>query len=141
MPSCAARGWDVSTGSSHGNRHPLRTRPRPGELLHLDTKQLGRIRPGGGHRIHSRQPGDPHRGLGWNRANVAVDDSRISYLEELADETPATTVGFLRRALAFYASHGITVERLLTDNRNPYRSRHFRDACAELAISPRGTRP
>ena len=117
-------------------------RAAPGELLHLDTKQLGRIRDGGGHRIHGRQPGDLHRGMGWNRVHVAVDDhSRIAYVEELGDESPATTTGFLRRALAFYAVHGITVERILTDNGNPYRSRHFRDACAELAISPRRTRP
>jgi transposase InsO family protein len=117
-------------------------RAAPGELLHLDTKQLGRIRDGGGHRIHGRQPGDLHRGLGWNRVHVAVDDhSRIAYVEELADESPVTTTGFLRRALAFYAVHGITVERILTDNGNPYRSRHFRDACVELAISPRRTRP
>lgn len=117
-------------------------RAAPGELLHLDTKQLGRIRQGGGHRIHGRQPGDLHSGLGWNRVHVAVDDySRIAYVEELADESPATTTDFLRRALAFYAVHGITVERILTDNGNPYRSRHFRDACVELAISPRRTRP
>jgi len=117
-------------------------RAAPGELLHLDTKQLGRIREGGGHRIHGRQAGDLHSGLGWNRVHVAVDDhSRIAYVEELADESPATTTGFLRRALAFYAVHGISVERILTDNGNPYRSRHFRDACVELAISPRRTRP
>jgi transposase InsO family protein len=73
---------------------------------------------------------------------VAVDDhSRIAYVEELADEAPATTVGFLRRAVAFYARHDITVERVLTDNGNPYRSRDFRAACIDLAISPRRTRP
>lgn len=117
-------------------------RAAPGELVHLDTKQLGRIRAGGGHRVHGRQPGDLHRGMGWNRVHVAVDDhSRLAYVEELADEAPATTVGFLRRAVAFYAGHGITVERLLTDNGNPYRSLAFRAACAELAISPRRTRP
>ncbi len=81
-------------------------RAAPGELLHLDTKQLGRIRPGGGHRVHGRRVGDAHRGLGWNRIHVAVDDhSRLAYVEELADESPATTAGFLERAVAFYAGH------------------------------------
>lgn len=117
-------------------------RAAPGELVHLDTKSLGRIPVGGGHRIHGRQAGDRHCGLGWNRVHVAVDDhSRLAYVEELADESPATTVGFLRRAVAFYAAHGIRVERLLTDNGNPYRSVAFRAACIELAISPRRTRP
>ena len=117
-------------------------RAAPGELLHLDTKQLGRIRPGGGHRVHGRQPGDGHRGLGWSRVHVAVDDySRIAYVEELSDESPATTAAFLERAVAFYAGHGIRVERVLTDNGNPYRSRAFRAVCAALAIRPRRTRP
>ena len=117
-------------------------RGTPGELVHLDTKSLGRVPVGGGHRIHGRRPGDSNRGLGWNRVHVAVDDhSRLAYVEELTDESPATTVGFLRRAVAFYAAHGIRVERLLTDNGNPYRSQAFRAACEELAISPRRTRP
>ena len=118
-------------------------RAAPGELVHLDTKQLGRIGAGGGHRIHGRL-GElyRHRGIGWNRVHVAVDDhSRISYVEELDDEAPATTAEFLRRAVAFYADHGIRVERVLTDNGNPYRSRAFVAACAELAIRPRRTRP
>lgn len=116
-------------------------RAAPGELLHLDTKQLGRIGAGGGKRVDWSLK-DRHRGIGWNRVHVAVDDhSRIAYVEELVDEKPVTTVGFLRRAVAFYAGHGITVERVLTDNGNPYRSRDFGTACAELAISPRRTRP
>jgi transposase InsO family protein len=117
-------------------------RATPGELVHLDTKSLGRVPLGGGHRIHGRRPGDANRGLGWNRVHVAVDDhSRLAYIEELSDEAPSTTVGFLRRAVAFYAGHGIRIERLLTDNGNPYRSLAFRAACAELAIRPRRTRP
>ncbi len=117
-------------------------RATPGELVHLDTKSLGRVAVGGGHRIHGRRQGDSHRGLGWNRVHVAVDDhSRLAYVEELTDESPATTVGFLRSAVAFYAGHGIRVEGLLTDNGNPYRSAAFRAACEELAISPRRTRP
>ena len=117
-------------------------RATPGELLHLDTKQLGRISPGGGHHIHGRRQGDAHRGLGWNRVHVAVDDhSRIAYVEELGDESPATTAGFLERAVAFYASHGITVERVLSDNGGCYRSRLFAAAAERLGIGLRKTRP
>jgi transposase InsO family protein len=117
-------------------------RERPGELVHLDTKQLGRIGEGGGHRVHGRSEEVRHRGVGWDRVHVAVDDhSRLAYAEELADEAPATTAAFLRRAVRFYAAHGVAVERVLTDNGNPYRSRQFREACAELGIAPRRTRP
>jgi transposase InsO family protein len=117
-------------------------RERPGELIHLDTKQLGRIRPGGGHRVLGRRVGDSHHGLGWNRVHVAIDDhSRLAYAEELADESPATTAGFLRRAWRFYAAHGITVERILTDNGGCYRSRELAIACDELGIGHRFTRP
>jgi len=116
-------------------------RARPGELIHLDTKQLGRIGPGGGHRI----PGvkvNRHRGIGWNRVHLAIDDhSRLAYAEELADESPTTTAAFLRRAWRFYGRHGITIERILTDNGGCYRSRVFAAACAELAIGHRWTRP
>jgi transposase-like protein len=67
-------------------------RAAPGDLVHLDTKSLGRISPGGGHRVHGRPQGDSNHGLGWNRVHVAVDDhSRLAYVEELADEAPATT--------------------------------------------------
>lgn len=117
-------------------------RDRPGELVHLDTKQLGRIGPGGGHRVHGVGVKDKHRGIGWNRVHVAVDDhSRLAYAEELPDETPATTIAFVERACRFYADHGIRIERLLTDNGNPYRSRAFRSRCHELGISARRTRP
>jgi transposase InsO family protein len=118
-------------------------RQRPGELVHLDTKQLGRIGPGGGHRIHGRgHEKDRHRGIGWNRVHVAIDDhSRLAYAEELADESPATTIGFLDRAQSFFADHGIAVERILTDNGNAYRSRDFIAACAQRGIARRRTRP
>jgi transposase InsO family protein len=119
-------------------------RERPGELVHLDTKQLGRIGPGGGHRVHgylSRRK-DRFRGIGWNRVHVAVDDhTRLAYAEELPDESPATTVAFLGRAWRFYAGHGITIERILTDNGGCYRSRDFAAACDELGIGHRFTRP
>jgi transposase InsO family protein len=116
-------------------------RARPGELVHLDTKQLGRIPDGGGHRVHGRV-GHLHSRQGWARVHVAIDDhSRLAYAEELGDESPATTIGFLDRARAFYAGHGIVIERVLTDNGNAYRSRDFRAACAVRGIAPRRTRP
>ncbi len=117
-------------------------RERPGQLVHLDTKQLGRIGTGGGHRIHGRSEQVRHRGIGWNRVHVAIDDhSRLAYAEELGDESPTTTIHFLDRARAFFAGHGITVERVLTDNGNAYRSRDFLAACADRGIGPRRTRP
>jgi len=119
-------------------------RAAPGELVHLDTKSLGRVGAGGGHRIHGRGDGvkHRHRGIGWNRVHVAVDDhSRLAYVEELADESPATTAGFLERAVAFYAGHGIRVERVLSDNGGCYRSRLFAAAAERLGIGLRKTRP
>jgi transposase InsO family protein len=117
-------------------------RDRPGELVHLDTKQLGRIPAGGGHRVHGRRRGDRHHSLGWDRVHVAIDDhSRLAYAEELPDESPETTSGFLRRAWRFYAAHGITVERILTDNGGCYRSHELAAACDELGIGHRFTRP
>ncbi len=117
-------------------------RARPGELVHLDTKMLGRIPLGGGHRTNGRRPGDRHHSLGFNRVHLAIDDhSRLAYAEELADESPATTAGFLRRAWRFYAGHRITIERVLTDNGGCYRSDAFAAACDELGIGHRRTRP
>jgi transposase InsO family protein len=117
-------------------------RAAPGELVHLDTKQLGRIGPGGGKRIGGPALKDRHRGIGWDRVHVAVDDfSRLAYVEELADEAPATTAGFLERAVAFYAARGIIVQRVLSDNGGCYRSRAFAATAAGLGISLRKTRP
>jgi transposase InsO family protein len=115
-------------------------RARPGELVHLDTKMLGRIA-APGHRV----TGDRRirqRGIGWDRVHLAIDDhSRLAYAEELPDESPATTAGFLRRAWRFYAGHGITIERILTDNGGCYRSRELAATCDELGIGQRRTRP
>jgi len=118
-------------------------RARPGELLHLDTKQLGRIGPGGGHRVLGRRGEvNRHRGIGWDRVHVAIDDfSRLAYVEELADEAPATTAAFLERAVAFYAGQGIAVQRVLSDNGGCYRSKLFMAAAARLGIGLRKTRP
>jgi len=119
-------------------------RERPGELVHLDTKMLGRIGEGGGHRVHGRANGvkDRFAGIGWDRVHIAIDDhTRLAYVEELPDESPETTAAFLRRAWRFYAGHGIPVERILTDNGGCYRSRELAAACDELGIGHRFTRP
>lgn len=117
-------------------------RERPGELVHLDTKKLGRIGPGGGHRVLGPSAKDRYRGIGWDRVHVAIDDySRLAYVEELTDESPATTVAFVRRAQAFYAAHGIRIERVLTDNGTCYRSKLFAAGLDEMGIGHRRTRP
>jgi transposase InsO family protein len=117
-------------------------RERPGELLHLDTKKLGRIGSGGGHRVLGRSAQHRHSGIGLNSVHVAIDDhSRLAYAEELVDESPVTTVAFLQRARCFYAAHGINIERVLTDNGTAYRSRLFAAALDELGIGHRRTRP
>jgi transposase InsO family protein len=117
-------------------------RAAPGELIHLDTKSLGRIGDGGGHRVLGRRAATRrHRGIGWNRIHVAVDDfSRLAYVEELPDEAPATTA-FLERAVAFYAGQGISVSRVLSDNGGCYRSRAFAASAARLGVALRKTRP
>jgi transposase InsO family protein len=116
--------------------------PHAGDLLHLDTKKLGRIAPGGGWHFVGRSSKTRHRGAGWNCVHVAVDDAtRLAYAEELPDELGTTAVGFLERALTFYASHGIEVRRLLTDNGNPYLSRAFRAAVEGQGLKHLRTRP
>lgn len=117
-------------------------RARPGELVHLDTKQLARVPLGGGYHFVGRSLRAEQQGTGWDRVHVAIDDySRLAYAEELPDESPATTAGFLQRAWRFYASHGITMERILTDNGGCYRSDLFAAACDELGLGHRRTRP
>jgi len=113
---------------------------RPGELVHVDVKKLGRIgRPGhrvsGNRRVRSR-------GVGWEYVHVAIDDAtRLAYVEVLDDERAATAVGFLRRAIAHFAAFGIRVERLMTDNGNAYRSAIHALACKALGIKHLRTRP
>jgi transposase InsO family protein len=123
-------------------------RRRPGELIHIDVKKLGRIaRPG--HAVLGGQPARARTGyhrqqhsLGWEFVHVAIDDcTRLAYVEVLADEKPTTAIAFLRRAVAFYRRHGITVERLLTDNGNPYRSAVHAITCRALGIRHLRTRP
>jgi transposase InsO family protein len=113
---------------------------RPGELVHVDVKKLGRFgRPG--HRVHSDRR-TRNRGIGWEYVHVAIDDAtRLAYVEVLADEKAATAVGFLRRAVAHFAAFGIRVERLMTDNGNAYRSAIHALACKALGIKHLRTRP
>jgi transposase InsO family protein len=118
-------------------------RRHPGELIHIDVKKLGRIvQPG--HRVLGRGPGR-HAGKGrsgWEFVHVCVDDhSRLAYAEVLADEKADTAIAFLRRAVGFYTSHGITVQRLMTDNASAYRSHAHAIACAELGIRHLTTQP
>jgi transposase InsO family protein len=115
-------------------------RPRPGELVHIDVKKLGRIaRPG--HRVHGDRRTQV-RGIGWEFVHVAVDDAtRLAYVEVLADEKGPTAAGFLRRAVAFFRRYGIRVERVLTDNGSCYRAIVHALACRTLGIKHLRTRP
>jgi transposase InsO family protein len=112
---------------------------RPGDLLHIDVKKLGRI-DGIGHRISGDRRHRP--GAGWEFAHVCVDDaSRLTYVEVLGSERKGTAIGFLRRAVRWFAKRGVIVRRLLTDNGNAYRSYLFASACHELRIKHIRTRP
>ncbi len=123
-------------------------RDRPGELVHVDVKKLGRLRDGGGWRVHGRDS-DQHRRardaprVGFDYVHAAIDDhTRLAYAEIQPDETAATCAGFLRRATTWFAAHGINhVERVMTDNAMAYRrSAAWRDALAEIGATARFTR-
>jgi transposase InsO family protein len=124
-------------------------RKRPGELVHLDVKKLGRISErGAGHRVTGHRGSQfkvgPKRlgATGWEFVHVCVDDAtRLAYAELLPDELGATAAGFLERAVAWFAAMGITVERVLSDNGACYRSRRHAQACHQLGIRQRFTRP
>jgi transposase InsO family protein len=116
-------------------------RRRPGELLHVDVKKLGRIQGGAGHRAHGSRRRSP-RGGGWEFVHVCVDDAtRLAYVEVLDDEKATTAAGFLRRAVAFYRRHGISVERVMSDNGSCYRSTIHALACRALKLRHIRTRP
>jgi transposase InsO family protein len=115
---------------------------RPGELVHVDVKKLGRIPPGGGWRVRGRSAAtDHHRHMvGYAFVHSAVDAySRLAYSEVLADEQATTAAAFWGRAVAFFADHGVAVERILTDNGSCYRSGQF--AAALGGVRHSRTRP
>jgi transposase InsO family protein len=129
-------------------------RARPGELLHIDVKKLGRIHGGAGKRVIdcTRRLGyTPQRidaagvrrqTVGWEYVHVAIDDAtRLAYVEVLTDEKATTAIAFLRRAVAYYRSMAITIERLITDNGSAYRSAVHAIACRTLKIRHLRTRP
>ena len=113
---------------------------RPGDLLHLDIKKLGRIR-GIGHRIDGVRK-HTARGIGWEFAHVCIDDhSRVAYVEVLEDEKGTTAAGFLERAVRWFAQLGVRTHRILTDNGSCYVSGDFKSRCAKLGVRHKRTRP
>lgn len=144
---------DVLRRLGLGRLPPLEPRPaivryeraEPGELLHLDTKQLGRIRPNsptGRRMAHERRAGYRQAALGWECLHVAIDDcSRIAFAELLPDASVASAVVFLDHALAWFASLGITVRAVMTDNAFCYVKRRFPEMTAARGLRHLRTRP
>ena len=139
---------------------PLRRyeHPHPGSLIHVDVTKFGNIPDGGGHRFLTRQQSKLNaqatarrtgeRGtrsrprIGTAFVHTVIDDhSRMAYAEICADDRAATAIAVLQRAVAFFADHHVTVERVLSDNGSAYRSYAWHDACAALGITPKRTRP
>jgi transposase InsO family protein/transposase len=127
-------------------------RSRPGELVHIDVKKLGRIVGGAGWRVRDRRQhynrtytdaaGTVRRSVGWEYVHIAIDDySRLAYAEVLPDQKATTAAGFLRRAVRFYQQHAISVERVLTDNGGAYTGLAHALACRQLGIKHTRTRP
>ena len=125
-------------------------RERPGELIHIDVKKLGRIQGGAGHRIAGHKRSNPvkrdaagvdRRQVGWEYVHIAIDDcTRLAYAEVLENEKATTVVAFLGRAVAFYERHGMIVQQLLTDNGSGYRSMIHAIACRALGVRHLRTR-
>jgi transposase InsO family protein len=127
-------------------------RSRPGELIHIDVKKLGRIEGGYGKRFRAGKPhyvtrrtdaeGRRRNTVGWEFVHVCVDDAtRFAYVEVLKDEKATTAVGFLRRAVKFFSRHGVSVEAVMTDNGSPYVSTMHAIACRALGLKHLRTRP
>ena len=122
---------------------PVRyVRERPGELLHVDVKRLGRVRPGGGHRILGESARN-HLPIGYDYLPVAIDDAtRLAYVAVRPDELAGSTVSFIEEAVEFFAGHGVRVERVMTDNAWTYtHSRDLAALFADLDIRHLRTRP
>jgi transposase InsO family protein len=131
----------------------------PGDLLHVDVKKLGKVPDGGGWRYVGRQQGGRNRAATSSRTgapkskyrqpligtcylHTVIDDhSRVAYVEAHDDETKETATLVLRNAVAWFADHGVTVGKVLSDNGGAYRSHLWRDTCADLGITPKRTRP
>lgn len=143
---------DIKTGE------PVRRyeHDHPGSMIHVDVKKLGNIPDGGGHRFvgtaqgfknraaTAGKPRNPYgnRKMGTGFVHTVIDDhSRVAYAEIHNDETAATAIGVLQRAVSWFQARGVRVERVLSDNGSAYRSHAWRDACAELRITPKKTRP
>ncbi|GAA2266336.1 IS481 family transposase [Actinomadura luteofluorescens] len=131
---------------------------RPGAMLHVDVKKLGNIPDGGGWRFVGRPQGGRNREatarrtgtrstryeprVGTAFVHTVIDDhTRLAYAEIHDDEKAATAIGVLRNAVAWFAARGVTIERVLTDNGSAYKSHTWHDACIELGIRPKKTRP
>jgi transposase InsO family protein len=117
-------------------------REHPGELIHIDIKKLGRF-DRVGHRITGDRRGQSNsRGIGWEFVHVCIDDaSRIAFAQVMPDETKTSAVLFLKAAVAYYQSLGVTVARVMTDNGSCYKAFDFRDACRDLGLKHIRTRP
>ena len=116
-------------------------RERPGELIHLDIKKLGRFARAG-HRATGQRQGCRNEGAGWEFVHVAIDDhSRIAFAKIMPNEKKRSATTFLKAALAYYASLGITVERVMTDNGSCYKSSAFRRTCRRLGLKHLRTKP
>jgi transposase InsO family protein len=121
-------------------------RERPGELIHIDTKKLGRIE-GIGHRITGVRTGQSSRrgrgeGVGWEYLHVAIDDaSRLAYTALMPDEKQESAVRFLEDALAWFRAHGVVVERVMTDNGSAFKSKLFAAALQARGLKHKRTRP
>ncbi|HKO84987.1 MAG TPA: IS481 family transposase [Actinomycetota bacterium] len=116
-------------------------RANPGELIHLDIKKLGRFEVEG-HRVTGDRRKGSSRGAGWEFVHVCIDDaSRIAFSQVMADEKKESATAFLTAAIAYYASLGVTVSRVMTDNGSCYRAHAFRDLCKDLGLKHIKTKP
>ncbi len=115
-------------------------RDQPGELIHIDIKKMGRFAQTG-HQITGDRTGRS-RGIGWEFVHVCIDDaSRVAFAQIMPDERKDSAVAFLDAAVAYYATLGVTIERVMTDNGSCYRSKAFRKACRRLGLRHIFTRP
>lgn len=143
-----------------GTCEPIRRyeHDHPGSLIHVDVTKFGNIPDGGGWRFVGRVQGERNREatatrtksrnhryeprLGTAFVHTVIDDhSRVAYAEIHADEKAQTAIGVLRRAVSWFADRGVSVERVLSDNGSAYKSHAWRDACTELGITAKKTRP